>query len=183
MSNDAQILVAIDCPAGQAQVRGDAVLGWLVDRGIVEHETSDCVLGNDGQGHSPGPHLETAVDGDTATTRQLWTNGLSIVVGRTIFDSGSNGVELQCPECSATFEPDDDWSDAAQTWAEGEDSVPYSCPACGRDQALQDWTGPWPWGFGPLGFEFWNWPPLNRDFVESLSALLPGRVRLVRQHL
>ena len=183
MSDDAQILVAIDCPPEQAALHADAVLEWLVDRGIVERGLSDCVLGNDGQGHAPGPDLEAVVEGDTATTRRLWTNGLAIVIGRTIFDNGSNDIELQCPNCSRTFEPADDWGDAAIAWVEGDDGVRYSCPTCGQDQAIQDWADPWPWGFGNLGIEFWNWPPLRVEIIESVSARVPGRVRLVRQHL
>jgi hypothetical protein len=97
------------------------------------------------------------VDGDTTWTRKAWTNGLG-VVGRTVFDNGGNGIELTCPECSTTFQPQDGWVDAVGAWFDGGDDARYACPSCGRDQALRDWTGPWPWGFGNLGFEFWNWP-------------------------
>jgi hypothetical protein len=138
VSDDAQILVAVDCATDQAAVTGAAVLDWLVERGIVERDTTDCILGGDGMGHAPGPEFETTVDGDGAGTRGLWTNGLSIVVGRTIFDGGCNGLELQCEECSGTFEPGDDWMDTAEAWAEGEDDARYTCPACGRDWMLRD---------------------------------------------
>jgi hypothetical protein len=183
VSDSAQILVAIDCPPEEAPVYGEAVLGWLVEHGVVEREVSDCVLGGDGRGYPPGPELDTAVEGGVDVTRGLWTNGLAIVVGRTVFDGGANGVELRCPRCAATFEPQDDWFEAAASWAEGDDGARYSCPSCGLEQTLPEWTGPWPWGFGHLGLEFWNWPPLRREFVDELSELLPGRLLLVHQHL
>lgn len=183
MSDSAQILVAIDCPADEAAEHGEAVLEWLVEHGIVQRALSDCVLGGDGRGYAPGPEMSRAVDGDADLTRQLWTNGLAIVLGRTIFDGGENEIELRCPRCGTTFEPRDGWSKAVDSWAAGDDEARYSCPSCGFEQPLREWDGPWAWVFAHLGLEFWNWPPLKREFVDQLSSLLPGRLRLVHQHL
>jgi len=186
VSDSAQILVAIDCPADAAARYAEAVLEWLVERRVVGRERTDCVLGGDGRGHPPGPNLRAAVDGDADdadVTRGLWTNGLAIVVRRTIFDGGENPIELRCPRCEATFEPRDDWYEAVDSWAAGNDAACYSCPSCGLEQPLREWTGAWPWGFAHLGLEFWNWPPLKPGFVDQVSSLVNGRLRLVRQQL
>lgn len=183
MSDSAQILVAIDCPEYEAVKAGDAARDSLVEHGIVERELTDCVLGGDGRGHPPGPNVEVAVEGEADATRELWTNGLAVVVGRTVFDGGQNAIELLCPRCGATFEPGSEWLEAVDAWAAGDDDARYACPPCGLEQPLREWDGPWPWGFGYLGLEFWNWPPLKREFIDQLSSLVPGRLRLVHQHL
>jgi hypothetical protein len=41
--------------------------------------------------------MSTAIDGDADVTRELSTNGLAIVVGRTVFDGGENEIELRYP--------------------------------------------------------------------------------------
>jgi hypothetical protein len=51
------------------------------------------------------------------------------------------------------------------------------------EQPLREWSGPWPWGFGHLAIEFWNWPPLADAFTEQLKSVLGGRVRLVGRHM
>jgi predicted RNA-binding Zn-ribbon protein involved in translation (DUF1610 family) len=143
---------------------------------------TDCVLRSGGLGDPPGQNLDAAVEGATDTTRCLWTNGLAIVVGRTIFDGGQNGIELRCPRCGVTFEPEGDWVNAVDAWVNGDDAASYACPSCRWEQPLREWTGPWPWGFGHLGLEFWNWPPLKSEFIDQMSSLMPGRLRLVHQH-
>jgi hypothetical protein len=183
MSDSAQILVAIDCPAEEAVEHGEAVLQWLVEHGIVQPELSDCVLGGDGRGYAPGPEMSAAVDSDADGTRQLRTNGVAIVVGRTIVDGGENEIELRCRRCRTSFEPTDGWFEAMDSWARGEDEARYACPSCGFEEPIREWNGPWPWGFGHLGLEFWNWPPLKGVFVDQLTSLLPGRLRLVHQHV
>lgn len=116
MSDSAQILVAIDCPAEEAVEHGEAVLQWLVEHGIVQPELSDCVLGGDGRGYAPGPEMSAAVDSDADGTRQLRTNGVAIVVGRTIVDGGENEIELRCRRCRTSFEPTDGWFEAMDSW-------------------------------------------------------------------
>lgn len=70
-----------DCPEDAAAGAGVAVREWLIEHGIVDRELTDCVLGGDGRGHPPGPNVEAAVEGEADATRELWTNGLAIVVG------------------------------------------------------------------------------------------------------
>jgi hypothetical protein len=98
-------------------------------------------------------------------------------------EEAQNAVELSCPSCAATFVAQNGWLEAVGSWASGNDAARYACGACASAQGLREWTGPWPWAFGHLGLEFWNWPPLKRAFVDQMHALVPGRVRLVHQHI
>jgi hypothetical protein len=58
-----------------------------------------------------------------------------------------------------------------------------SCRACQHQLALNDWIWEPAWGFGYLGFEFWNWPTITDSFVETLSNRLGHRIVVVRGKL
>ncbi len=70
-----------------------------------------------------------------------------------------------------------------EAWYEGDDAVTFPCPDCGKPERLVDWAGEFPWGFGNLGFTFWNWPPLSASFVREVTELLGHRSVLVRGKL
>ncbi len=113
----------------------------------------------------------------------LAVNGVEIAVGRRVFDAGGNGIELRCDACGVPFEPDDSWSDAAGAWFNGDNLASLPCPSCGRQALLTEWRGRWPWGFGNLGLQFWNWPPLSDSFVHALTRKLGHRTIIVWQHI
>lgn len=50
---------------------------------------------------------------------------------------------------------------------------------CGRVVGLNDWRWQPPWGFGYLGFKFWNWPPLAQGFIAEAGRRLGHRTVLV----
>jgi hypothetical protein len=77
----------------------------------------------------------------------------------------------------------DAWVEAVDAWSEGEDTVVFACPECGRPERLTEWSGEWPWGFGNLGLEFWNWSPLSERFVREVAEQLGHRTVLVRGKL
>ena len=118
--------------------------------------------------------LEEAIEGPAyeESFLGLWTNGVEFAVGRQVFDAGGNGIELQCDACDVSFEPDDSWMDAVGAWFGGDDLVSFPCPSCGQQALLTEWRGPWPWGFGNLGIEFWNWPSLSDDFIHAITRKL-----------
>lgn len=198
MSDHAEILVAIDCAADAAAAVGETALAWLIEEGIVRRDLIDSVLGGDDRGYPPGPNMEAAVEHELvefpASTGIFLTaaeftragraiNGLEVVVGRTVFDAGGYGIELECPACGHTFEPGYNWYEVIDAWWEGDDDAPYACPSCGFSQPVREWDGPWPWGLGYLGFTFWNWPPLRQEFVRQLHSVIRGRLRLVKRRI
>ena len=183
MSDDAQVIVDIDASEAEATRLAEEVRAWLTAQGIIAQGPSDCVL--EGDGYEPGPRFGIAVEpGDLdGEFLRLATNGVCLRAGRGVFDPGSNGTELRCGACGVVFEPGDDWIDAVGAWASGDDEVTFACPACHRPERLAEWRGPWSWGFGNLGLEFWNWPPLSDAFVRAVGERLQHRVVLVRSHL
>jgi len=73
--------------------------------------------------------------------------------------------------------------DAVADWHEGNNRAVFSCPSCNNSQRLADWRGPWAWGFGHLGLEFWNWPPLSNEFLRAVEQRLKHKTVLMRCHL
>jgi hypothetical protein len=72
---------------------------------------------------------------------------------------------------------DDLWSKFSPVvgeWCAGRTGV-RACPACSKPVGINEWTWSPPWGFGYLGFQFWNWPILDPGFVSAVSDRLGHR--------
>ncbi|NBD12441.1 FmdB family zinc ribbon protein [Corallococcus silvisoli] len=181
MGDSFQIIVDKDASADEAPRLAAQIRDWLVARRIIEPELTDCALGD--SGHRPGPGRTAAVDApdEEAWSWRLQANGLEIEMGRTVFFT--IGGELTCRACGARFEPEDGWSEAVDDWYSGNDGAEFECPECGTPERLVEWNGEFPWGFGNLGFKFWNWPPLSERFTQELAEQLGHRTLLVRGKL
>lgn len=180
-----QTVVDLDATEQEAAGLADRALAWLIAEGIVAAATSDCVLGGGGQGHAPGPHYARAVD-DPAPV-DLWTNGLHLQTGRTVFDSGQGEpAAAVCPLCAAEVrlldeetweEIDGAWEPFAgkfAEWTEGGEGL-VRCPACARESSVARWS--WEddhFACGLLGLTFWNWGELTPAFVRDLGRQLGG---------
>ncbi|WP_346534278.1 hypothetical protein [Micromonospora sp. DPT] len=141
-----ETIADVDATAEEADRLGAEVLSWLVEQGIV----------------------------------MAGVNGLNVVTGRAAFYS--TGVDrVVCPHCqSAIVDQDDEerwpsFSESIDSWCAGGSGV-ESCPHCGKSTGLNEWHWSPPWGFGYLGFEFWNWPPLDPGFIADVGNLLGHRV-------
>ncbi|WP_301176109.1 hypothetical protein [Actinomadura geliboluensis] len=156
---------------------------WLIASGVISPDRTDCVLGAP-TGHPPGPRVNDVVDGTDDSWRDLWSNGLDIKTGQTVFDAGQGEPwAVTCPHCtteytlvSETFElvleAWEPFRDVVHGWDEG-DKVVKTCPTCERPVDPQAWQ--WAddyFALGHLGFTFWNWPPLRPDFIAALAARL-----------
>ncbi|MFP2905228.1 hypothetical protein ACLESD_09260 [Pyxidicoccus sp. 3LFB2] len=179
MGDHFQIIVAKDVSAEDAPRLAGQLRDWLVAQRIIEPELTDCTLGS--PGHRPGTEHAKALNPSDSEVPRLWTNGLQIQTGRTVFHT--IGGELTCRPCGARFEPQREWFDAVGVWYEGDDDVTFACPECGKPERLTEWDGEWPWGFSNLGFTFWNWPPLSERFVREVSEQLGRRTLVVRGKL
>jgi hypothetical protein len=170
-------IVDVEATAEEADRLAAEVLAWLVERGIVMAEPTDCVLGGDG--YAPGPNYAEAVVEPDPHLHDLHTNGLSVITGQTVFYS--MGVDqVVCPHCETVVVDHHDqgsWDRFAVSidgWYSGESGV-RACEHCGRPVKLNDWHWSPPWGFGYLGFKFWNWPMLAPGFVADVSSRLGHR--------
>jgi hypothetical protein len=53
------------------------------------------------------------------------------------------------------------------------------CRTCEQAQSVTKWVYDPPWGFGELGFTFWNWPTMRESFVEEFRAQFQHRTAFV----
>lgn len=178
MSSYFQTIIDLQATDEQAEELGALVLAWLVDAGIVEatYRDDDPL----GEGHAPGPRYATAVVEPYEHLHRRWNNGMRIITGRTVFYS--MGVDtIICPHC-ATAVAWEQLSDAVDEWYAGAAGTRH-CGGCGRVMGLNDWCWQPPWGFGYLGFEFWNWPPLTQEFIAEVERRLGHRTVLAEGKL
>ncbi|MFF0739025.1 hypothetical protein ACFYVL_01380 [Streptomyces sp. NPDC004111] len=180
-----QTIVDTEAAPEEAQALAGNILDWLIADGVVAAERTDCVLGADA-GHPPGTRFAEAVEDPDPELVNVWSNGLHVAVGRTVFDAGQGEPSaVTCPHCAAeTSLVDEYWSpideawdrfrDAVGSWADGDDE-PVACPSCTRTAPVHTWL--WAddyFAFGHLGFTFWNWPVLRPEFVAEFSRRLGG---------
>ena len=182
MGDHFQTVVDRDATPAAAEAVAREVIKWLVGRGVIESGRTDCVLDGDGTGHAPGPNYADVIDlgsDDGDDTPRLRTNGLAVVVGQTVFHAGQGGLELVCRACGDRSDGGDAWSKAVREWYDQKSEGILRCPRCGHAEPVTEWAHDPPWGFGNLGFTFWNWPPLTASFVEEFTRRLGHRTVLV----
>lgn len=144
----------------------DKVIDQLVQRGIIKRELTDCTLGD--KGHAPGDNFKDAIEGDDSGLKTLLTNGLEIITTRQVFHNGGNGLyEITCPDCNANI-IEADWGKALDEWTNETGLNKIVCPQCNIEHSITDYNFDPTWGFGTLGFTFWNWPDLKEDFKMKL---------------
>ncbi|WP_405715503.1 hypothetical protein [Streptomyces sp. NBC_00046] len=184
MGDHFQTIVDLDATERDAERLGAGILDWLIADGIVAAERTDCVLDGDGHGNPPGPYYARAVHDPEPV--DLWSNGLYITTGRTVFDSGQGEPQAAtCPLCATgirlvddTWSPvDDAWEPFAGRFADwekgGEGTV--ECPSCHRPSGIDRWS--WEddcFACGQLGLTFWNWAELTHDFEQEVRRRLGG---------
>src|SRR5262245_22820406 len=140
MGDSFQTIVDRDASLVQAESLAKSIREWLVDEQVVVAELTDCVLGSPG-GHAPGPRFDDVlVKPDTSSTRQLCTNGLEIVVGRTVFHAGGIGFGLVCQHCGKRLgEGGNQWTQAMDEWCFERGPAVFVCPSCGQGTGVADW--------------------------------------------
>lgn len=187
-----RVVVDPRASAAEAPVLAKKVIEYMVRRNILRAERSACVCSDEG-GYPPGDNVAEALAQCTskaskvplplekivAYVRQCAVNGVVEVVGRTVFHNGGLGVDVvRCPLCQAN-DVEGNWGDAVGHWYYGDDLAPLQCSKCNEKSPLSDWTFDPPWAFGHLGFQFWNWSPMKRDFIDRISDILGHKVVLV----
>lgn len=192
MGSQYRVVVDPRASATDAPVLAKKVIEFMVSRNIIRAERSDCVYSKEG-GYLPGDNVDEALAQWTpaasnvplplekiaADLRKRAPNGVVEIVGRTVFHNGGAGVDVvRCPLCQAN-NIEEDWGEAVGRWYDGDDLAPLQCSDCNEKSPLIDWTIDPPWAFGHLGFEFWNWSPMKRAFIDRISDILGHKVVLV----
>ena len=172
----------------EAPTLGARVLAWLVAEEIVQSEPSNSGYGS-GHSYSPGNNCRQACDMTMPNSetqflsfQRLRCNGLSIIAERTVFHAGQCELTLICANCAVHLEDDnigENWRGAIGGWYTSYGDALFACPSCGAIRPVTTWIYDPPWGFGCLGFEFWNWPSLNTTFIVDVERILEHPIKLV----
>jgi hypothetical protein len=173
MARRFEAIVCIDVTLPKAAEVGERLRQWLLREEVLLPDLDDE------QAHMAGPKAGL-------TTSALWgespaggpdphlTAAANLIVGRNIYWS-EWGHNLYCPVCQYTFEPEDDEAlEAMAQWQRGEPAREVGCPDCELRKPLTDWDSDF--GYGNLGIEFWDWPPLAYWFVHRVQRLTDSRI-------
>ncbi|MFT0735631.1 serine/threonine protein kinase [Ralstonia wenshanensis] len=183
MSDSVDWIVDLDAAPDELDLLSNTVRAGLIERGIIAEQVGAVPAYSGRPLLMRGPR---AAEWDGSPVEWLPALcGLEIVRERTVFHTGDNGIQaLQCPTCDHQHDPDTvPWSDAVGAWFAGEGDHTFQCPACQHRRSIVDWRFlECEWGFGCLGFGFWNWPVGDR-LLQEVSSLLGHRCRLVHQHI
>lgn len=183
MSDSSSTIVDIEISKRAANAAADRVIEYLVERRIIRAKPTPCVL-SEAKGYAPATRYAEACDRPRPSLLKTTANGLEVCIGRSVFVGFENPLVVRCPGCKyQTEDADDAWMVAVGQWHEGDDSVTYACPKCNKPRRLVLWDGSFPWGFGNLGFTFWNWPDLKQGFIKEVAGILGHEVRVVRARL
>jgi hypothetical protein len=173
-----QRIVDRDVALIEAEHLASKIREWLIEQEIIEPQLTYCGLDNDGLGYPPGRKSSQVVVGSSDDSQELEINGLQIIVGRTVFDCGQGGFDLICHQCRSRIDVNEIskvWGDAVTEWYRETGQGLLKCPSCGYVEPVTEWQYDPSFGFGNLGFEFWNWDTLTASFIEDLSKQLGHR--------
>lgn len=187
MGDHFQRIVDVEVSAEEAGPLAERMVDWLVAEGVLTREKSaDGVYSPTvDEGYVPGPSWAQAVSDPG------WEPGpVAVAVGRDYHVGGQGMDEAEyadCPRCRTRtvvidypeeFEADPEvwepFETAIAAWKEtGEGDAP--CAACGAQVPVTAWQ--WEPGFalGALAFDFWGWPPLSPDFLQTFATRLEHR--------
>jgi hypothetical protein len=170
-------IVPVNVNKVEAKELADKVIDHLTKKKIINRELTDCILGKNG--HSPGDNFKDAIDGDDYGLKDLLTNGLEIITTREVFHNGGNEInEINCPNCKTNI-IEADWIEAINEWANETGLDIVTCPNCSIEHSITDYNFIPTWGFGDLGFTFWNWPDLKDEFIKDIEKTLKRPVKLI----
>ncbi len=159
------------------------ILEWLVKEKIVQPVLSDCILSMNKMGYAIDEGAkQVLLYPDSGTPFQLLTNGLEIILERTVFHTGENGLdEVVCPSCAVNIgnlETGDEISGWLNEWYLN-GTAEMACPSCNKKHVLNGYIYQPQWAFSDLGFSFWNWEMVTDPFLETFSEKLGCPVRVV----
>lgn len=166
---------------GDRHAKAKEIVQWLAEKQAIEPQLSDCVLG--GMGYRLLSGMTQFLEEPEYFRPTLVTLGLEVIMENQVFCTIENGIDkVICPHChSPQPDPDVVYDMAGQWWRDLQDTFP--CPSCGRTISIVDWIMEPEWGFSDLGFEFWNCPSFNTEFINEIKNQLGCNVWIVYKHM
>lgn len=155
--------------------KAQQVVDWLISLNIIKPDKTDCILSKE-SGYPIDSKAVDITDDPNDLPYSLKTNGLQVITERTVFDAGEYGLDsFICPQCGEDI-ISLEWT--LEDYHTHGDTV-MSCPACHKDNSLNDYIIEPTWAFSNLGFTFWNWPSLKQEVIEDFERLLGCKVKVV----
>jgi len=146
------------------------VISFLIDRNIIDKNLN------------PGDNVDSVLIQNKGIFKQLACNQLQVINSnsRQVFDSGSNDVErIVCPSCDENIIDRIDWITAIDNWYLNSGENKIDCPNCFYVDSIQHYIFDPAWGFGELGFVFWNWPEFKNSFIKEIGELINSKFKVV----
>jgi hypothetical protein len=148
-----------------------AVTAALIDHGIITPDQDRDAVLSAYKYHAvyrPGPAVRGAYRDQRSADNvyELQTNGIGARVGQSYNVMSIIEVDhLGCPKCGSVQRDDlVPTIGEALTAFQGSGQMPsLTCLSCGVASDVRQWSGLEQMCFSYLGYEFWNWPPLQLD--------------------
>jgi hypothetical protein len=177
-----QSIVDIEASVHEALALSIKVRNWLIEAGIVEGMMTKCVLSYDRMGFRPGKNYLQVVDTSFTQTFIPDINGMEMIIGRNVIYPLNQGeTVVKCAVCQTEVDSSE-WTQAITEWYEEQPSS-LSCAHCQSAISVSDLIFEPQWGFGNLGFKFWNWQPIKDSFIAKIGELLGHKVVFVNGKL
>jgi hypothetical protein len=181
-----QSYVAPDIQPSEVQGASSKTVQFLLERGIIREEMSDCVLGSE-LGYPPGPNAESILaDGKNAGfagVRELWTNGVDLEAGSKLYmlaETLSDDFECICPNCDARHSSEFFYEiclEKLAEWEQGHEADSVGCPECNSQSIATAWrTDPDSFVAANFAITFWNWSVIDEKFISEMQSLLGSRL-------
>jgi hypothetical protein len=174
----------LDAGYAEAEPLADEVRSWLLSSRLVPAQRARVVAARR-TGHRaptpPGPPaghpgVEIAV-GRTVFCCATYETVIYGPLGRRVLHRQSErGEQVNCPHCGNGRAATEVLSVADRWLAGGRGGC--ECRYCERVVELNRWLWSVPRAFAHLGLRFWNWPPLDEDFLAGLDRHLGHRTMI-----
>ncbi len=167
MSDTYISIVPVNVKANEVSLLAEKVKNELIRRKVIN------------QDFIPGSNAMSVVVEKDDFFKSLLNNKLDIIKTRQVFQNGQNGTEtIKCPNCSFDI-IETNWIDVVEEWHSNSKKDSITCPKCSETNSVTEYIFEPVWGFGELGFTFWNWPKFEDSFILELENLLSRKVKIV----
>ena len=153
------------------------VIDYLKQQNIIKSIKTDCTLAENL--YPPGDNYNLAVEEHNHCIMPFSINGLEVITKRSVFHNGGNGLDAVICPVSEVNVIDDDWQQPLQEWFDHTDSDNLICNYCKSVNLVICYVFVPTWGFGSLGFKFWNWPPVRKKFVKDIEQICSREVKVI----
>ncbi len=143
-------------------------ISFLLDRNIINNDLK------------PGDNVDSILVENNGNFKRLTHNQLEVTNSRQVFDSGANEIkQIVCPNCNQNILDQINWMEAIDYWYSDSQKKKVDCPNCSYVNSIENYIFNPTWGFGELGFIFWNWPEFEDNFIKEISELTSSKFKII----